>query len=169
MTESRLYLNFFKKNFLLIIVPFLMGVFLGLVIFLSQPVNYKITGTLKVINTGSLVDSSLVTDQVVGNLRAVSSQLINSSVVSLEIYKQSFTVYKSGPDTLVVEMSGADQSEKSMEEFFEYAENNFSVSQLGEFKLGQFDRSLFLLLIPVVMGLTLGIILALIKSYFKNY
>lgn len=157
MRESRLYLNFFKSNWLVILVPTLMGFLVGGYFLITTPNEYKIRQALKVINPkGSLVDSSLIAGQVVSNLR-----------VMREV--SQFDVYQSGPDIVIYEVSGSNQLEEISKGIGDDAEKNFAVKRLGNSFKSSVSWPLLSFLFPVLLGFLTGVLISLVKTYFKKY
>lgn len=157
MKESRLYLNFFKSNWLVILVPTLIGILVGGYLLIARPNEYKIRQALKVINPkGSLVDSSLIAGQVVSNLRVMRGI-------------SQFDVYQSGPDIIIYEVSGSNQLEEISKGIGEDAEKNFAVKRLGNIFKSSVALPLLSFVFPALLGFLTGLLISLVKTYFKKY
>lgn len=161
MKESRLYLNFFKENLQLIIIPSLIGAALGVWLFFTEPPTYNAVGTLKV-NVSNLIDSSSVADQVVANLRAVEGKDIAAK-------GRNLSVYKSGPDTIELSANGGTQIAEDLDRVIKEAEDNFSVRRLGKISFDENNRYYIMFLLYPMIGFGGGILLALIRTYIKKF
>ncbi|MBI2021450.1 hypothetical protein HYS93_01035 [Candidatus Daviesbacteria bacterium] len=169
MKESRLYLNFFRKNFLIIFVAVLLFSAAGLFYQSSKQVNKKVSSLWQMNYQESSVSEKIsLTDQAVTILR---SQNLSPEINSQK-KKGETTIFKPGPLAIQIETKGADlDSAKYLNgQASKYLVENYKVSKIGNDYYSEENANVYLgLLIGFITGVFIGIIIALVRSYFKNY
>lgn len=163
MRESKLYLQFFKKNLFLLFVPTFIGFLVGLYLFFNQPVKYKTSLAFK-ISERTLPESNLYSDQLVSNLRVEKYKFSNLSSGSA-FY---INVYKAGPDLVLVDVVTEVLQEDIAKKLQNYVEENYSAYKISE-NSERVSISFLYLFGPVIFGLIMGTFLSLVKEYFSNY
>ncbi len=164
MKESRLYFQFFHSNIWLIFSP---AVVLSLMTFIyvwQLPPAEHYSQLLSMDYTLENVQSQIqLTDQAVSLLRESSVQQmlgINSSPV----------IYKAGPVLLAIDIKDNKEPTKSLETLSSFAESRFPVKKEGAiFHSYETPQWTGIIALTFVVGLGLGTLLSLIKTYGKNY
>lgn len=165
MRESALYLNFIKRNLLVLVISLLTGILLGSFLLSRVKSQTKIAQSFKMIyNLADLNQSLALTDQAVAELR---SQKFAS------LYRSAKTViYKSAPMLINIEAVSPDNQvayELLLKET-NYLTQNFSVSQITQPEVTQVEPSVVkYLLTGILTGFLSGLIIALSFEYLKNY
>lgn len=167
MKESALYISFFKKNFLLIIIPALL---LPAVLLISKSEELK-TFTesrlyeIKNPNGNSLFEADPLADQAVKVLRSGSLQK------DLNLHSK-VTVYKYAPAVISLGVSSKDQSEakEDLQALGKYMSGKYQISQIGaDVSKGEVVNSFYAVIFFFTAGAIGGLIVSLIFSYFKNF
>jgi hypothetical protein len=166
MKESKLYINFFKKNLLLILIPTL-----TLPLFVHYGTGYytKLVSIERILevksSTNNTGEGNALADQAVKLLRSenIYKQLNLSSEIS---------VYKYAPAILKLEVSGqsSDQVKKDLSLINELLNSRYTISPLGEdIEDGYHVGAYVFPLLSIGTGFLLGVVLSLIKEYFKFF
>jgi hypothetical protein len=166
MRESKLYINFFKKNLLLILIP---TVTLPLFVYFGTSDDTKLVSVERLIEIKSspknITEENALADQAVKLLR------------SENIYKQlklnsKISVYKYAPAILKLEVSGQtqDQIRMDLNVLNELLSSRYIVSSLGkDIEGGSHVGAYIFPLLSVGGGFLIGIALSLTKEYFKSF
>lgn len=163
MKESRLYLAFIKRNILLLLLPALLGLIVSMYFFAQVKTLTKVTQTFKMAYTLDNIDIILaLTDQAVSELRTLQTD--EPETVS--------RIYKSSPLSITVEETSVN-SEIAYEQLINrtaYLNSNFQVIELTKPQVSQIEPGFSKYFIAgLAGGFLLGLIITLIREYFKNY
>jgi len=165
MKESALYLDFIKRNLLILIIPLLTGILASSFLLSQVTIQTKIAQSFKMIyNPADLNQSLALTDQAVAELRSQKFASLYPSA--------STTIYKSGPLLISIEAVSADNQTAYGLLLKEtgYLTQNFSVTQITQPVVTRVEPSAVkYLLTGMSVGFLIGLVSALIKEYLKNY
>lgn len=164
MKESRLYLAFIKRNILLLLLPALLGLIVSMYFFAQVKTLTKVNQSFKMAYTLDNIDTVFaLTDQAVSELRTLQVE---------EMETASTNIYKSAPLSVTIEVS-SDNSEKAYQQLIKrtgYLNSNFQVIELTKPQVSQIEPGFSKYFIAgIAGGFLLGLIIALIREYFKNY
>jgi len=169
--ESSVYLNFIYKNLLLILGLGLIVAAISSYYFSKQPVVFHNLETFEFpVNSQDLSQTMILVDQTVAKLR--TSQVEDLLVQNLSDPTLKINSYKSGPLLITVEVSST--SEESVntasKNLDQYMKNNFNLLPLGKSAQSmEKPKTTLFTILGFGLGNFLGLILSLIKTYFKNY
>lgn len=168
MRESRLYLRFLRENLFFVLIPgllFLLAVFLyqrQLLTVYSPQALYEIQYT-----EGSVSEAVVLADQVVTSVRSENIKQSLGLDPSTEVM-----VFKPGPISLSVTVVGrdTDTSKGDLNKVAGYLKSKYPVSDVGEAVFLEVSRANHVdLFYALSIGSLLGLSVALVRSYFKNY
>lgn len=165
MKESRLYLDFLKRNILIFVLFIGLSLLINLYQYIQTKPQFKVSQSFRTeYSPENINNASAITDQAVTELRIQNySNFFPGSSVS---------IYKSGPFVISVDSISESQelSFRLLSREVEYLRSNFSVSEINP---PQITREEPVVLKYLVAGLVLGgvaaLTLALVKDYFKYY
>lgn len=165
MNESKLYINFIKRNLLFLLLPVILVLLISVYFYAQVPSKVKISQIFKMEYNLENIDTMLaLTDQAVGELRSqkFADVFDNSSVL----------IYKSSPLNVSIDAitSSRDTSYALLLKETEYLRQNFTVSELTSPEISQLEPSLFKYSISgLIVGGLIGLIISLVREYLKNY
>lgn len=168
MRESRLFLNFFKNNFWLILTPTLILGLAGFYYQFSQPRQYQAGELLEMdYSDQNIPERIALTDQAVS--------LSRSEAIKLSKGISPFTkveVFKSGPLAIQILVTGADPQriDADLKKLDSFLDQKFPLKKIGVSTFNS-ARANFTLgaLTGLGGGFLLGTLTSLIKEYFKSY
>lgn len=165
MKEPELYMGFLRRNFLILLIPLLIGILISSFLLSGVKSQTKISQSFRMVYNLEDVDLVLaLTDQAVSELRAQRFKSFYSEA--------SDSIYKSGPLAITIDTVSI-QKETAYELLLKnsvYLHQNFSVIQLNQPEISQLEPSIAKYLITgSLTGFLLGFVVSLIKEYFKNY
>lgn len=165
MKESALYLNFIKRNLVILVIPLLSGILLSSFLLSQVKSQTKLAQSFKMIyNLADLNQSLALTDQAVAELRSQKFASLYPSAKSV--------IYKSAPMLINIEAVSSDNKiayELLLKET-NYLTQNFSVSQITQPEVAQVEPSVVkYLLTGILIGFLSGLIIALSIEYLKNF
>lgn len=167
MRESRLYLNFFKKNLLVFALFGLTSLGIGFAYQTRQPVQVELTSLWQMDYDQTNVSERIaLTDQAVTLVRSAN---LKSSISSPDV---KIAVYKPGP--LAIEIKTTGQVERVVAEvhrqFADYLISHFPVKQIGQEVVAYQQPQLVLgASLGLMVGLGIGLLISLIKTYLEKY
>lgn len=165
MRESRLYLDFLKRNIFIFVIFAGISLFINIYQYLRETSDIKVSQSFRVEYTSGNIDqASALADQAVTELRI--QKFSNSFPDSGSL------IYKSGPFALTI-----DSVSKSQETGFnllnkhsQYLKSNFKVSELNNPQVSREEPSILKYLVTgLVLGGLAGLTLSLIRDYFRYY
>lgn len=168
MKESRKYLHFFQQNFLLIVVPALSLAVGSYLYTTSLPTIYEQTELWQLPYTTDNIHTQVaLTDQAIGVLRAetLHQQLGLSENTEVVVFKPSplsisTTTKGTNPEMLA----------KDLETLKQYGQQQYQATQVGQRITTQtFSNHWLYVAGGLGIGVILGILLSLIKTYFSEY
>lgn len=167
MRESRLYINFFRRNFLIILLPLLFSLSLGF---------YYSSQIPKSIIAGQLYEmpyrAENINIQVILTDEAVSLARESEGILGLG---KEFEVraYKTGPLSFYVSLKSAETAEELKENFIKVDQlliKKFGLNKEGQLQLSIEEPNLYkLIFLFGGFGLTSGIVSALAREYFHKF
>ncbi len=165
MKESRIYLDFLKRNILIFVLLIGLSLLINLYQYAQTKPQFKVSQSFRMeYSSENISNASAITDQAVTELRVQNySNFFPGS---------SASIYKSGPFVINIDSISESQelSFRLLSREAEYLRSNFSVSEINA---PQITREEPMVLKYLVTGLVLGglaaLTLALIKDYFKYY
>lgn len=165
MKESQLYIQFIKRNSFILVIPLLVGILVSIFLFSQVKPRTKISQSFKMEYSLENVDTILaLTDQAVAELRLQR--------FDLHFPGSGVAVYKTAPLTINIEAISEEKNlgfELLLKESA-YLRKNFSVSELSQPAIDFVEPNIFkYLLSGVLPAFLIGLIIALVKEYFKNY
>lgn len=167
MRESRLYLNFFKKNLLIFVLFGLTGLGAGFTYQTKQPPGVEFTSLWQMeYDQTNVADRIALTDQAV--------TLVRSAHLRGEIASPGakVTVYKPGP--LAIELKAIGQTEviarESNYQLAGYLKDHFPIKKIGQEVVTYQQPPLILgVILGLAVGLGVGLLVSLIKAYFEKF
>lgn len=167
MKESKLFLNFFKENILLLVLPAMFFGVAGYFYQQSKPSTYKI-GQLFEANYSILEVPAKVAlmDEAVTLIRSSNLQ------AELGIKNAKVAVFKPGPLAIKIEAESQDREvlKSNLNKAEGYLVKNFDVKRVGIIDEQEIKPNLFLGgLAGLSAGFLLGFVVALTISYFKKF
>lgn len=166
MKESRLYINWFAKNAVLILIPLAIAVPISYYLYKVQPVKYKSTVFLEIeYQQKSVLEKIAVVDNLVGVVRSKNLQ------ESLDIVSR-ISVFKPAPLSLVIESENQnkDITIKDISQLERYIQSRENVKESGRIITHAIYPPFYLYIFAgFSAGLAIGILLACIKSYFNDF
>lgn len=166
--ESVIYLKFLKDNLPLFITCLFLGLAVGYGHFSLKSPKFKTAGFYEFSYHENNIQSKITeSDQAVAVLRskALQTQLAVDDT-------NTILIFKPGPVSLSLEVISSTQEEakSALGKLSDYLTSHFQVTMLGAVLTTQFKSPLYIfLLIWVFISLLFGVIIALIKAYFKNF
>ena len=165
MKESELYLKFIQRNLIFLMAPIIVALIISIYLYAGVPSRVSISQTFKMNYSLTNIDSILaLTDQAVAELRA--QRFVN-------LYPGSSTsIYKAAPLSINIDSISLtrDQSYALLLKENEYLRQNFSVVELTAPEITQIEPNLFkYLLSAIIIGGLIGLVIALVREYLKNY
>lgn len=165
MKESQLYIDFVKRNLLLLIAPVILVLIISIYLYAQVPSKVRISQTFKMQYNLENIDTLLaLTDQAVAEMRAQRfSDVFGNSTVS---------IFKSAPLNISIDATSLnrDTSYALLLKETEYLRQNFTVAELTNPEITQIEPNLFKYLVSgLIIGGLIGLIISLIKEYLKNY
>lgn len=166
--ESKIYLGFFWRFKTTILVP---AVFLaaGLYFYqLYQPATRHQSVLLEMGYEPDEINKAVtLTDEAVSLLR---TRHVHKELSLLGIDKVA--VFKSGPMVLNIDVSGADSDalNKQLNRLSEFAKSKFPLKQVGaQISYDEKTSEIYFLAAGLSIGFFTGILISLLKIYFKTY
>lgn len=165
--ESKLYLGFFKRNLLVLLIPALLGIFLGVVYWRSIAETFSLTRQYQMNywqeNAGNI---ALLADEMVTEIRSSNIRLmlgVNPQV--------GLSVFKSGPLLLNLEIkSNQKDLLDDANKIDNYVLTKFPVIRLGnDVLVTKKPEVLLFALIGFSIGSLIGMLTSLIREYFRSY
>lgn len=165
MKESRLYIEFLKRNLLWLILPIILGILISIYMYAGVQTLVKISQTYKLTYDLENIDTILaLTDQAVAELRTQRfSEIFPGSTV---------LIYKSSPLNVSIEAvtEQRDSSYNLLLKESEYLRQHFQVNELISPEITLIEPNLFKYLISgFIIGGLIGLVAALIREYLKNF
>jgi hypothetical protein len=168
LPESQVYLSFIKANALLLTVPLLLGCMGGWIHSTSQPLTYASNMLLQMDYTESnLKERIIVTDQATTILR--SGQIHSQIQLNPD---NKMVIYKSGPVAISVSAEGLNKESlvTDVMKIKDYGQSHYPLTQVAEIitspKSRETEKEIF---IGASIGVFLGFVLSLIRTYLKNF
>lgn len=165
MRESQLFLIFFKKHLVSLILLIILGCLTSIYFYSSEPSQTKISQSFKLeYALENINDTVILADQAVTELR--------SQQFDLGFPDSGATIYKSGPMTISIEVLARDRNigYGLLLKETEYLRKNFSAGALTEPQLSLVEPNLFkYLLTGALIGFLAGLSFSLTREYLKNY
>lgn len=165
MKESELYLAFIRRNFLFLVIPIIISLVISIYFYSVVPSRVKILQTFKMQYTLGNIDTVLaLADQAVAELRA---QRFDKVYPDAEV-----TIFKSAPLDVSFEAVSLnrDTSYALLLKEIEYLRQNFLVQELTSPEIIFVEPNVFKYLISGLMiGGFVGLVISLIREYFRNY
>lgn len=166
--ESKIYLDFFYRFKITISVA---TVFLAAAAYFYQyyqPATTHQSLLLEMSYEPDKINQAVtLTDEAVSLLR---TRNIHEELNLLGIDKVS--VFKIGPVVLNIDVSGArsDRLDKQLNKLSDYAKGKFPLKQIGkQISYDEKTSEVYFLASGAGIGFFIGVFIALIKTYFKNY
>lgn len=168
--ELRVYLNFFKNNWLIIFLP---TIILSTVTLFAVnryfPKSYHKNFLLEMeYQPSNITLKSTITDEAIQAMRSqqIQKDLEISDGVRLNLLKI-------GPVLVLVDVSTSNNRlrlDPELEKVEAFAFKHFSFKQIGKrVEYESADNKNLLIIVGALISFALGITAALIKTYFKNY
>lgn len=164
MKESIQFINFFKKNSLYLLIP---AILVGICAFsysLTLPSKYLVSQSLEFNYQLDDVNTKVVlADQAVARLRA----LARLEEGDIEIY-----VFKPGPLLIQIDVKSSQQglSMQTNKKYVNEVESTYQVKKVGNAYENVSDVAYpKYLLGGIILGFSLGLLIALVKNYLHNY
>lgn len=167
MKELTIYLNFFMKNWVLILIPAILVCVLGFSFEQSKDKVFKVQSLLEFKQNGSLEQTNLLSTQAVTFLR--TENLAYRFNLDQET---KLIVYQPSPLSIQVELESTslDKLKLSQREVVDFIEGRYKVKKIGEDVYETLNPNVYLgSFLGFLIGSFLGIILALIRAYLKNF
>lgn len=169
MRESRLYLNFLKCYLWYFAVPAILFGLVGYGVVLMQPKIYTLYRLYEAnYRENNISEGIVIADQVVTLVRDRHiDRLIGLSPDT------KVEVYKNAPLFVNLKVSSSSESvdlDREMTKISQFVSAKYPVNQIGEQVRAVVSPNVALgLMIGMTIGGFVGLILALISSYFKNF
>lgn len=168
MKESQVFLNYFRKNAVLIIIPTIFAFSAFYYYQLRQPfLNFKSKLYILDYNQDNIEKVQLLTDNFVLIIRDTHLKK------QMGITEQSKVIaYKTGPLTIDVTLANLDenQAQKDSESLENYITNQYPINRMGhEVTYAKKTPEWILAMIGLGIGFILGNTLSLIKIYLSKY
>lgn len=166
MRESILFLDFFKKNFWVILFGGMVGLAIGLGVFWVGGYRYRGSSSLELIaDEQHIRERALISDQAVVWMRVVARPrgYIDNKV--------SFQVYKEGPVMIRVEVTGDDlRVVKMVERVDSELGVKYGFNTLGEITVARESNiSLLSIFLWIIGGLGIALVVCLTRTYLQRY
>lgn len=167
MRESRIYLNFFRRNLIIIFTPAVLG-FVIAYLYISQLPNVNVVTRLYEMSyeKNNISDSIALTDEAITEIRSGNIQ----KSIGIDP-KTQMIIYKPGPLSINLSI----QSENlnlgpDLQKADNYLSNKFSVKKIGmDIKTIKEPNYFIYFLTGSLGGFLAGILTSLLREYFKNY
>lgn len=158
-------MQFVKRNSVSLLLPIILGVFISVISYAQVPTKIRITQEYKLTFNLENIDTVLaLTDQAVAELRAQRfSEVFPDSTVS---------IYKSAPADIVIEGTSLtrENSYGLLLKEAEFLRQNFPSQELNSPQISQIEPNLFKYLVSgLIVGGLAGLLISLIREYFRNY
>lgn len=165
MRESQLYSQFLRRNILLLGVPIIVCLLISVYFYAKVPTYSRISQTFKLNYDFENINTILaLNDQAISELRTQRFQDSFSEA--------SVSIYKSAPLSISIEATtlNRETSYSLLLKETEYLRQNFQVEELTGPSINVIEPNLFKYLISgLIVGGLIGLIIALIREYIKNY
>lgn len=168
MKESQLYLNFFKKNLLLLLIPVVLFSLIGFYIQTTKPVIYTESRVLETnIFEGDVQKKVLLIDQAVSTTRQpnVLAGLNQNSNVEMRLFK-------SAPLTVAVSATSQDPLvlKEGLDSMSSYLEEKYKLKVVGQDISSTNRPNVFYgILLGSLAGALCGLFISLVKTYFHSH
>lgn len=166
MRESTLYLDFFKKNFRILLLGCMVGLIIGIGVFWLGGYKFRGSSSLELIaDEQHILERTLITDQAVVWMREVA---IPRGYVDSKVSTQ---IYKEGPLMIKVEVSGDDIGIiKMIERIDSELSVKYGFNKLGEISVARESKvSVWSIFLWIGGGFVVGLIYCLIRAYLQKY
>lgn len=167
MRESRIYLNFFRRNLVIIITPAVLGTIIAYFYVMQLPKMYVITRLYEMSYDKSNIAAQIaLSDEAITEIRAANIQQSIGISPGTELI-----VYKPAPLSVYLILQSVNLSlEGDLQKVDDYLVKKFPVKKIGvditsEKKLNY----LVFFLEGSLGGFLAGILISLIREYFWNY
>lgn len=168
MKESQLYLDFLRKNLLLLLIPIVLFSLLGFYIQTSKPIFYTKTRVLEAnIFEDDVSKRVLLIDQAVSTTRQpnVLNNLDENPDVEVNLFKSApltVTISATSPDPLPLK--------ESLDNVSQYLVEKYQLKIIGK-DIDSANRSnvMYGILLGAAAGAICGLFISLIKTYFHRY
>lgn len=165
MKESRIYLEYLRRNWLILTAPILLCLLISLYLYSKLPAQIKATQAFKLIYNLENIQLALpLTDEAVSELRSQNFD---------KAYKDtSVNIYKNAPLLINIEVVSAKKQTgfEVLEKEADFLKQNFSVSKLTDPEITLEEPNLAkYLLTGILIGFLIGFSISLVKEYFKIF
>lgn len=168
MRESKAYINFFKRNWLFLIVPGLIGAMIGVAVQINKPIKYYESRVLEMGFTQNNIGERIaLTDQVTTFVREGA----NRRVLSLDP-GVVMVAYKSAPLLINLRVEGSQKESlgANLSRVEKMLVDKYDLQPIGSDLFETEVASLLIgFLIGLFAGLSTGILGVLIKEYTDNF
>lgn len=165
MKESKLYLDFLKKNLFILLTPVFALCLISFFLYLNVPKLIKTSQSFKLVySLENIGDALPLTDQVVSELR------IQNFASNYE--KAQAVIYKIAPLNIAIEVTALnnDDAYQILTKEVDYLSGNFSISRLNSPEITQVEPSLIkYLLTGISLGFVIGLLVSLIREYLNRF
>jgi hypothetical protein len=166
MKEIKLYLNFLKKHYLILVFFTLVSAISGYVYVTLQPVSYNSTAVYEFnFQTNEVSSKKILAEEAVKILRtdALRTQLQIGS---------ELTAFNAGPISVQVEISSNDlnQSKAEINRINNYLLQKYDLSTIGSPNLITDQKNpLFWAIFGGLLGFLLGLSVVITREYFNKF
>lgn len=165
MNESELYIDFAKRNFLILILPVILGLLLSIFFYAQEKPRIKASQSFRMIYNLSELNLTLaLADEAVTELRYQRfSDLFPGSTL---------IVHKPGPLAITVDALSEtkETSYALLLKSAQYLNENFSVGPMNQPEVIQVEPNLIKYIFSgLILGFLFGLTVALIKEYLHNF
>lgn len=165
--ESAIYISFFKKNWLIIILPALLLAVLSIPIYYDLPVIYNQNQVFEILHTESNLSQRLILVDGAITLTRVS-YIQNNLGLSQDT---KLAIYKNGPFLVNLDISGINSSRvyQDSQKVMVFLLSKYPLELIGESQTIGREYPLGIIgLFSIGFGLAIGMIISLIKTYFEK-
>lgn len=167
MRESRIYLNFFKRNLVIIFTPLILGVVFAYFYMVGLPNMYVLTRLYEIsYNKSNITAQIALSDEAITEVRSANIQQsigINSGT--------GMTIYKPAPLSIYLILQSKNSNlSNDLQKADNYLTNKFPLKKVGiDISTIKKPNYPIYFLEGGIGGFLIGIFISLMQEYFRNY
>lgn len=164
MRESREYIAYFRRNGWIIGMGLVVGVVVGVMVVMGGGKVSRVGQSLELTaNESQIVSRSMLADSAVIWVRQVAKE-------REWIGKEELVVYKQAPVIVRVEVIGVDGSDKALNRVVDEMVAKYGFGRLTAVERSTSNKfSLWMVIVSGGIGGMVGLIISLIRSYWRNF
>lgn len=168
MKESQKYLSFFRRNTPFLIVPLLLALIASALVINNYPSRYQIQSLFQIdYDDTNINQKTVIVDQAVSSVRSKNIQLELRIKDGVKV-----NAVKNAPFSLLLITEGGSRDDVTQSTLFtkDFLNLHYEMVEVGQRVEGLIPPPYFLIVsLAIGIGLIFGLLISLVKEYFKNF